>query len=246
MRARLPMKSITDSSPIVVVIPTLNEEWGLGPTIKEINHYLQKPPILVVDGRSKDTTIQVAENLGAKVIFQKGLGKGDAIAAAIENFKGKELKYLILIDADFTYPAVYFDKMLKILREDSQVGMVCGNRLKSKVQFADSSNKFRIGNKILSYVHSSLNQVNLEDPLTGLRVVRWSIVKDWTPKSKGFDIEVELNYFVKNSGFNIVEIPIDYRCRIGKKKLGVRHGLTILKRIILQACVRSNSRMITC
>ena len=50
---------------------------------------------------------------------------------------------------------------------------------------------------------------------------------------KGFDIEVELNHFVKKNGFSIIEIPIDYRTRIGKKKLGIRHGFIILKRIIL-------------
>ena len=104
----------------------------------------------------------------------------------------------------------------------------------AKIQFGDAFNKFQIGNKILSYLHNFLNGVTLEDPLTGLRVVRWEILKGWNPKSKGFGIEVELSHFVKKNGFNIIEIPIDYRTRIGKKKLGIRHGLTILKRIFLQ------------
>jgi glycosyltransferase involved in cell wall biosynthesis len=223
-----------DPKSILVIIPTLNEEWGLAPTIMEINNYLQKSSILVVDGRSTDSTIKVATSLGAEVIFQKGSGKGDAIATALEKCREKELEYLVLIDADFTYPAVYFDRMLELLLKNPQIGMVCGNRFKAKVQFGDIFNKFQVGNKILSYFHTLLNGVNLEDPLTGLRIVRWSIVKDWKPKSKGFDIEVELNHFVKKSGFDTVEIPIDYRSRIGKKKLGIRHGLTILKRMILQ------------
>ena len=228
------MKNKKNPPSVLVIIPTLNEEWGLDPTIKEIKHYLQKTSILVVDGRSIDSTIKVAKSLGAKVILQKGSGKGDAIAIAIQNCKEQKVEYLALIDADFTYPAVYFDRMLEILIKNPQVGMLCGNRLKAKVQFGDTFNKFQIGNKILSNLHNFLNGVNLEDPLTGLRVIRWSIIKDWKPKSKGFDIEVELNHFIKKSGFNIVEIPIDYRTRIGKKKLGIRHGLTILKRIILQ------------
>ena len=74
----------------------------------------------------------------------------------------------------------------------------------------------------------------MEDPLTGLRIIRWSIIKDWKPKTKGFDIEVELNHHIKKSEYDIIEIPIDYRNRIGKKKLGIRHGITILKRIMLQ------------
>ena len=84
------------------------------------------------------------------------------------------------------------------------------------------------------YLHSFFNGVRLDDPLTGLRVVRWDVIKSWKPKSKGFGIEVELNHFIKKNGFNIIEIPIDYRKRIGEKKLGIRHGLIILKRILLQ------------
>ena len=229
------MKTPIDPKTIIVIIPTLNEQWGLGPTIEEINHYLENSVVLVVDGGSIDSTTTVAKSLGADVIFQKGLGKGDAIATALEKCQGKGIEYLVLIDADFTYPAVYLDRIIEMLLEKPEVGMVCGNRFNAKIQFGDSFNKFNIGNKILSFLHKHLNGINIIDPLTGLRVIRWSIVKDWSPKSKGFDIEVELNHLVKNRGFNIVEIPIEYRSRIGKKKLSARHGLTILKRIILQS-----------
>ena len=226
------MKNKIDLQSIVVLIPTLNEEWGLGPTIKEIQNYLTESLILVVDGRSTDSTTKVAKSLGASVIFQKGLGKGDAVATAIDYLKGANLKALVIIDADFTYPAVYFDRMVEILEQNPEVVMVCGNRFEAKLDFGALSNKFRFGNKILSLIHSLLNGVHMNDPLTGLRVVRWSILMGWVPKSKGFDIEVELNHLIKKRGFSIVELPIDYRSRIGKKKLGIRHGFIILKRII--------------
>lgn len=74
-----------------------------------------------------------------------------------------------------------------------------------------------------------------DDPLSGLRVVRWSLLKAWKPKSKGFDIEVELNYQVERKGYGIVEIPIEYRPRLGEKKLRLRHGLTILQRIATES-----------
>ena len=73
-------------------------------------------------------------------------------------------------------------------------------------------NVFHLGNKFLSFTHSLLN-----DPLTGLRVVRQEIVNNWHPKSKGFDIEVELNHLMENKGYRIVEIPIEYRARLGEK-----------------------------
>jgi hypothetical protein len=75
---------------------------------------------------------------------------------------------------------------------------------------------------------------SLNDPLTGLRVVRTEILKNWKVKSHGFDIEVELNHQVERQGFTIKEVPIQYRPRLGQKKLGVKHGAEILKRIMME------------
>jgi hypothetical protein len=44
--------------------------------------------------------------------------------------------------------------------------------------------------------------------LTGFRVVCWEKLRDWKPKSKGFDVEVELNHQVERKGYGILEIPI--------------------------------------
>ena len=75
----------------------------------------------------------------------------------------------------------------------------------------------------------------MQDPLTGLRVVRWDIVKNWEPKSVGFDVEVELNHHVERQGCGIVEIEIPYRNRVGEKKLKIRDGITIMKRILSES-----------
>ena len=90
------------------------------------------------------------------------------------------------------------------------------------------------GNRFIAFTHNFLNGVQLADPLTGLRVVRAEILRNWKVKSKGFDIEVELNHRVEREGFGIVEIPIQYRERLGEKKLKVRHGAEIFKRILLE------------
>jgi hypothetical protein len=54
-------------------------------------------------------------------------------------------------------------------------------------------------------------------------------------RSKGFDVEVELNSEVERRNFGIVELPIKYRKRIGEKKLKISDGATILKRILLES-----------
>jgi len=218
----------------MVIVATLNEENGVGPTLTEVQSALDNPLCLVVDGRSTDRTVEVAKECGAQILFQKGLGKGDAIATAIGHIKGLKVKYVALIDADYTYPAKNLAPMIKILEESPEIGMVCGNRLNNQLKMDVMPNVFHIGNKFLSFTHSLLNGVDLDDPLTGLRVVRREIIANWLPKSKGFDIEVELNRLVEKKGYEIAEIPINYRARLGEKKLAPRHGFTIFKRILAE------------
>jgi dolichol-phosphate mannosyltransferase len=224
----------------LVVIASLNEEKGIGPTLTEINSVLDKSHCLVVDGHSKDSTVKIAEKMGAHVILQKGLGKGDAIATAIEHANELDAKYIVFVDADFTYPSEYMPKMIRILEKNPGLGMVCGNRFNRHPSSGAMPNIFYAGNRLLAFVHNLLNGINLSDPLTGLRVVRSEILRGWKPKSKGFDIEVELNHRVENKGFKIIEIPINYRQRLGKKKLGLRHGITILTRILTESFQRPN------
>jgi dolichol-phosphate mannosyltransferase len=110
--------------------------------------------------------------------------------------------------------------------------MVCGNRFNTEYPLQGMKGIFQIGNKLIAIVHTLLTSLNLKDPLTGLRVIRADLLINWKPRSKDFDIEVELNNYVLNQGFDIVEVPIFYRPRIGEKKLKVKHGLTIFRRII--------------
>jgi len=218
---------------VLAIVAALNEEEGVGLTIAELRQYLEKPWVLVVDGKSQDRTVEVAKNAEADVIFQEGTGKGDAIAQAIRNVN-VDVDYAIFTDADYTYPAEYLPEMIRILEENPKVGMVCGNRFNSHFHLEAMHNMFYLGNRILAFTHNMLNGVAMRDPLTGLRVIRWKILQGWTPNSKGFDIEVELNHHVERKGYCIVEIPIRYRPRLGEKKLKLKHGITILKRIVLE------------
>jgi dolichol-phosphate mannosyltransferase len=215
-----------------VIIAALNEEQGIGRTISELQEHLFAPRILVIDGNSIDRTVEVSKDLGVDLLFQDGKGKGNAISKAAE-YIDEDTEYVVLTDADFTYPAEYLPAMIELLEQNPEVGMVCGNRFNGKVDRKALYSRFYVGNKILSFAHSLFNGVSLHDPLTGLRVVRADIIRDWTAKSNGFDIEVELNELVERKGYKTAEIPIQYRQRLGEKKLKMRDGATILKRILL-------------
>jgi glycosyltransferase involved in cell wall biosynthesis len=216
-----------------VFIAALNEEQGIGHTISEISQNLTDPHFLVIDGHSHDRTVEVAKDLGADILQQDGQGKGDAIAKAIQHLN-PQAEYVVLTDADFTYPAEHIPEMIQILQENPNVGMVCGNRFTSQIEENAQPQQFYIGNKLLAFAHNLLNGVTLNDPLTGLRVIRADLLRGWKVKSKGFDIEVELNGLIEKSGYSTIEVPIRYRKRLGEKKLKIKHGVTILKRIMLE------------
>ena len=218
----------------MAIVAALNEEEGIGLTIVELRQYLEKPWILVVDGKSTDRTVEIAKDLDVDVAFQKSQGKGDAVAEAIKHVN-VDVDFVVFTDADYTYPAEYLPKMIKILEENPEIGMVCGNRFNHHLNTKAMRNAFYLGNRLLAFTHNLLNGIALRDPLTGLRVVRGEILREWVPRSKGFDIEVELNHRVEREGFSIAEVDIGYRPRLGEKKLKLRHGAAILRRILLES-----------
>lgn len=226
------LKTVDDSR-ISIIIAAYNEEEGIVPTISEFIDVLKDANVIVVDGKSSDKTVQLAENLGAQIFFQEAQGKGDAMSEGLKHLS-RQTEYVVFTDADYTYSARPLRKMIKILDQNSKVGMVLGNRFNKIYKSESDRNEFYLGNKILAMIHNLFNGLRLNDPFTGLRIIRYDLLKDWTPKSNGFDIEAEINCHVNQMRYEIVEMPIKYRKRLGEKKLGFRHGFEILRRIILK------------
>lgn len=214
-----------------LLVAALNEESGIGPTLTEFQNVMAYSKVIVVDGNSRDKTVEIAKNLGAEITFQDGIGKGNAIAKGLEHIDS-DTEYVVLTDADHTYPAEYVPEMIKILEKNPHVGMVCGNRFSGDVEQKAVRSAFYFGNKLLAFAHGLLNGVSMNDPLTGLRVMRADLMREWNVKSQGFDIEVELNHFIERKGYQIIEVPIKYRQRLGEKKLKAKDGITIMKRIL--------------
>jgi glycosyltransferase involved in cell wall biosynthesis len=214
-----------------VIIPALNEEKGIRRTLDEIKRLSAIREIIVVDGGSVDGTAEIAEKTGARVVIQRNVGYGNALYQGIKCLDSN-VKYVVFTDADFTYPAEHVPKMVDILEREPRVGMVIGNRLSDKANLRNPPTRsFYIGNRLIA-ITAGLLGVKLRDPLSGFRVVRTDILREWKPKSQGFEVEVELNSLVEREGFQIAEIPINYRARLGTKKLNLKHGFQILRRII--------------
>jgi dolichol-phosphate mannosyltransferase len=218
-----------------VVVAALNEEEGIGLTLGELQRVLVGTQCVVVDGNSVDRTVEIAKNLGAEVSLQRGIGKGNAMFQGIA-LLDPNTHYVVFTDGDYSYPAEFIPKMVEVLEHSPEIGMVIGDRFHGSHNSDKSSkNIFYIGNRLMAILQYILNGIKLNDPLSGLRVVRTESLRNWMPKSKGFDIEAEINAVVAREGYRITEIPIDYRMRLGQKKLRARHGITIFKRIVLES-----------
>ena len=215
---------------LVAIIPTLNEEEGIGPTIRDYLKVLPELKMIIVDGGSSDSTVKIARSLGAEVLTVNERGKGIAISKGLHYIReaGINPEFVIFTDGDYTYPADRLPDMIKLLEKDGSVGAVLGNRLHGLPWWRIASDVYLMGNLIIRWLYYVWTSIKLEDPLSGLRVVRWKAIEKWSPESKGFEIETEMNLYLIRRGWRIAEIPIAYRERLGRKKLKIRDAIPII------------------
>ena len=80
-------------SRLSVVVPTLDEEATLARSLGSIRRELPEAELLVVDGGSKDQTLRVAGELGARVV-QSERGRGNQCRRGQEDARGSWLLFL--------------------------------------------------------------------------------------------------------------------------------------------------------
>ena len=223
-----------------VIIPTLNEAEGIGPTIREIVKELVNPEIIVVDAHSTDGTPQIVAGLGAKVLTQSGIGKGNAVAQVLQHVP-PDTKWLVMIDGDYSYPATYIPQMIRLISKNSDLAMISGNTRRRPKKFWAHfkrllTDRFYLVDQCFIFLHHIFNGVNMRDPFSGLRLLRYECIKDFQPKAQGFDIELEMNhYIIKTKKLMILEVPISLRKRLGKIKYGYINAIEIVRRMVVMA-----------
>jgi len=208
---------------ITVVIPTLNEESGISSVLQEL-HSLKMTNILVIDGYSKDKTVEIAEKAGAKVMFQQGKGKTGALRTAIDVI---ETPYILVIDGDFTYDATCLQRLIQHMKSYDEI---IGARIPTDKASMTGLHKF--GNKVITKVFNLLLSTNITDVCSGMYILRTEVARDIHLSTSGFDVEVEIAAQIASAG-RITEVPINYRPRLGRQKLSTwKHGFKIIKSIV--------------
>ena len=206
-----------------MVLPTLNEEKGIGKTIDSINReYFKKHnwnlEIIIIDGDSKDKTQEIAKEKGAKIIIEKRKGYGRAYKTGFPKANGN---IIVTGDADATYPFDEIHKYIQIL-VDEDLDFITTDRF-AELKHGSMSIKHRFGNWILATTLRVLFWINIKDSQSGMWIFKKEALDkiqdlekfdDGMPLSEEIKIEMFTSKDVKAK-----EIPSRLYAREGEKKL---------------------------
>jgi glycosyltransferase involved in cell wall biosynthesis len=205
---------------LTIVIPALNEEVGIQKTVRaipraEIDKVGYHTQVLVVDNGSDDATAALAAIAGAVVVPEPNRGYGTALK---RGFAAADGDVIVTADADATYPLEDIPRLVQIL-DNENLDFITTNRF-ALLQKDAMSNRNRIGNAILSWTMRLLFRLRIEDSQSGMWVFRKSILEKLklssdTPLSQ--EIKIEACHYAR---CRWREVPIQYRPRSGKAKLG--------------------------
>ncbi|MCI4365827.1 MAG: glycosyltransferase family 2 protein [Thermoplasmata archaeon] len=230
----------------VVVLPTLNEEKGLARTLSDLpldrfHDAGQRVEPLVIDGGSTDGTLEVARAWNIPVLQQTSHGKGGAMLEAIAWVHQQGIPYVVVLDADATYPPDRILPALDLLRGGTD--LVVGVRRPVWGPPSDLTDLVhRVGNLVMSYTASVLSRRTILDLCSGFWGVSTQRFMELELDDTSFAIEAELVLKSIRRGLSIQQIPVNYQERIGQAKLRAIHdGGHILLTILQNARPRSHS-----
>ena len=218
---------------ISIIIPCHNEQSGIGYVLNDIPYAkLQElgyqAQVVVVDNRSTDKTAKIALSQGATVIFEKRLGKGNALKAGFRYVKDTA-DYIVVIDGDNTYKSQEIPRLIEPL-ESGFCDVVTGSRMGGKILRGSLTFSHRLVNWFFAFLVRSIYLANITDTLTGFFAFRRDVLEKLIPylQADDFAIEMEIITKLRRLGYSIYSVPITYDRRQGKSKLhSIADGLKI-------------------
>lgn len=199
-------------SDVAVVMITRNEEDAVAKVVTDARETLPGAEVLVVDG-SEDATPERARAAGAIVVREPGGGFGPALHCALMT---PQRPIVVTVDADDTYPPSAYPVLVTLVRRGWDVAGT--DRLgKRRPPTMPLSNWF--ANKALSQIGATRARVRLRDVHSGQRAYKREVIHAFEWDYHGPAFPVDLLLWPALAGMRVIEIPIDYRERIGATTL---------------------------
>jgi glycosyltransferase involved in cell wall biosynthesis len=222
-----------------VVIPTMNEAESIGWVLERLPN--EAGEVILVDGRSKDRTVEVAREVrpDIRVVLERRPGKGAAIRAGFAAARGD---FIVMIDADGSMDPAEILRCLASLRDrrnpesSGSYDLVKGSRFLRGGGTADMSPIRAFGNDVLRRMVNVLYGVDWSDFCYGLIGMRRDCAAALGLRRDGFEIEAEILLRAVAAGMRVGEVASLEAPRLyGESNLNAwRDGRRVLKTILAE------------
>lgn len=221
-----------EDAKITAVIPAKNESVTIPDVITGTKPLVDE--VVVVDGHSTDTTREVSEQLGARVVLDNRKGKGDGIRVGIHEAKGD---ILVFMDADGSHDPNDIPRLVKPILE-GEADMVIGSRMTggSDELHGDIARFIRMtGSHILLLMINYRWNVRLTDCQNGFRAIRTDVARAIKLTEDVHTIEEEMVMKCLKNTYRVTEVPShEYERKYGSSTLDLlgtwhKFGWCILK-----------------
>ncbi len=205
---------------LTVVIPTLNEAATVGEIIEKVRPFTDD--ILVVDGNSPDGTADIARALGARVVFDHGKGKGEAIRSVIPYL---EREITVFIDADGSHDPADIPALIRPILA-GEADHVSGSRLigGSSELHGGFDECFRLmGSSLITACINNRFRVRLSESQNGFRAIRTAVLRDLGLQEDITTIEQEMIIKTLKKGYRMAEVPShEHKRKAGYSKISIK------------------------
>ena len=203
---------------IDVIIPAYNEEDSIAKVISEIPEHLVNE-IVVANNGSTDLTAQKAVNAGATVVDVPVAGYGNACFGAMEYIANKSISpdIIVFLDGDYSdYPAEMAGLIEPILLNDFD--MVIGSRALGNLEKGAMQPHQIFGNWLATNLIKLFYNYSFTD-LGPFRAIKYDKLLKIDMQDRDYGWTVEMQVKAAKLKMKSVEVPVNYRKRIGVSKV---------------------------
>ena len=211
-----PIQRAQRRSAVEFVLPVLNEERTLGPSVTRLHAYLSANlahydwRILVADNGSTDDTPEVAARLTADLdrvgyLRLEQRGRGRALRHAWLESDADIVSYM---DVDLSTDLHSFPRLIQAIEEGYDIAI--GSRLSARAKVRRSL-KREVISRSYNMMIKSLFFVSFSDAQCGFKAVSRNAAQALVPlvKNNNWFFDTELLIIAAKRGFRIREIPVD-------------------------------------
>ncbi len=214
-----PTANGVSASRVTVVIPTKDEEGLIGEIVDAVTPYADE--VLVVDGHSRDRTREIAVDRGARVIMDRGRGKGDALRLALHE---AAMEIVVFIDADGSHDPHDIPKLVAPIKAGASDVVLASRGKGGSDELHGTLEQFirYIGSQIIMLAINYRWDVRLTDSQNGFRAIRRDVGNRLGLTSNLTTIEQEMLMKALKQGYRVSEIAShEYARRWGTSKVVV-------------------------